>query len=212
MKKSFIRICKSTVKFLLPGILLLLACNKKFDEPPINEDPDIAVTMTIAELKARYQGVGFFQNIEEDKTITGVITADDRSGNFYKQIVIQDETGAIPILLDGTNVYTSYPVGRRVFVNLKGLMLGDYGGTIQLGLDSSRSGAGYLNLGRIPSVQFDLFITKGSYGNSVAPKVITPADLSVNILNPLQSTLVQLDHFQFADGDTAKTYGDPSKK
>ncbi|MBO9618032.1 MAG: hypothetical protein J7539_03265, partial [Niabella sp.] len=186
--------------------------NKQFDEPPINEDPDVAVTMTIVELKSRYQGVGFFQKIDDDKTISGIVTADDRSGNFYKQIVIQDETGAIPVLLDGTNIYTSYPAGRRVFVSLKGLMLGDYGGTIQLGLDSSRSSAGYLNLGRIPSAQFDLFLIKGSYGNPVVPKVITPADLSANILSPLQSMLVQLDHFQFAESDTARTYADPSKK
>ena len=197
---------------LLIVLLLMIACNKKFDVPPINTDPDVPVNMTIAELKSRYQGVGIFQTITEDKTITGIVTADDRSGNFFKQVVIQDETGAIPVLLDGNNVYTSYPVGRRVFVKLNGMMLGDYGGTVQLGLDSFRSDAGYLNVGRIPMAQFDQFIIKGSYGNTVTPVVITPADLSTNITNRLQSMLVQFDHFQFADGDTSKTYADPEKK
>ncbi|ANH83438.1 hypothetical protein A8C56_22845 [Niabella ginsenosidivorans] len=210
--KNYPSTWNNRISQLLIVLLLITACNKKFDAPPINTDPDVAVDMTIAELKSRYQGVGIFQTITEDKTITGIVTADDRSGNFFKQIVIQDETGAIPVLLDGNSVYTSYPIGRRVFVKLKGMMLGDYGGTIQLGLDSTRSDAGYLNVGRIPMAQFDQFIIKGSYGNTVTPMIITPADLSTNITNRLQSMLVQFDHFQFADGDTSKTYADPEKK
>ncbi|MBO9591509.1 MAG: OB-fold nucleic acid binding domain-containing protein [Niabella sp.] len=190
--------------------ILIIACNRAFDVPAVNADPDIPVNMTIGALKERYQGYGIFQKIYDDITIAGIVTANDRSGNFYKQIVIQDETGAIPVLLDGNNVYTAYPVGRRVFVKLKGMMLGDYGGAIQLGLDSVRDG-GYLNLGRIPVAQFDQFIVKGSFGNEVAPRVITPAELSTNIKDPLQSMLVQLEGYQFAERDTSKTYADPEK-
>ncbi|WP_300597769.1 DUF5689 domain-containing protein [Niabella sp.] len=189
---------------------LMISCNRTFDVPSVNTDPDIPVNMTVALLKERYQGYGIFQKIYDDITIAGVVTANDRSGNFYKQIVIQDETGGIPVLLDGNNVYTSYPVGRRVFVKLKGMMLGDYGGTIQLGLDSVRDG-GYLNLGRIPVAQFDQFIVKGSFGNTVMPRIITPAELSTNIKDPLQSMLVQLVGYQFAERDTSKTYADPEK-
>ncbi|WP_018626920.1 DUF5689 domain-containing protein [Niabella aurantiaca] len=195
---------------LLWAFVLIIACNKPFDVPPVNADPDLPVNMTIAALKERYQGYGIFQKIYDDITIAGVVTANDRSGNFYKQIVIQDETGGIPVLLDGNSVYTSYPVGRRVFVRLRGMMLGDYGGTIQLGLDSVRDG-GYLNLGRIPVAQFDQFIVKGSFGNTVVPRVVTPAELSTHIKDPLQSMLVQLEDCQFADRDTSKTYADPEK-
>lgn len=190
--------------------VLIISCNRAFDVPSVNTDPDIPVNMTIGELKERYQGYGIFQKIYDDVTIAGIVTANDRSGNFYKQIVIQDETGAIPVLLDGNNVYTAYPVGRRVFVKLRGMMLGDYGGTIQLGLDSVRDG-GYLNLGRIPVAQFDQFIVKGSFGNTVVPRVITPAALSTNIKDPLQSMLVRLEGYQFAERDTSKTYADPEK-
>ena len=195
------------------GLMLsLFSCNKKFDEPPLNADPEITVNMTIQELKARYTAAGVFQSISDDKVIAGVVIADDRSGNFYKQVVIQDGTGGIPILLDGNNVYSMYPVGRKLFIKLKGLMLGDYGGTIQLGLDSTRSDDGkYLNVGRIPQAQFDQFILKGSFGNVITPKIVKPSDFTKAINDPLLSTLVQINNAEFRDADLAKTYADSTQ-
>lgn len=209
MNKTYYILSRFTSMVVIFYILLITACNKKFDEPPIGADPEIEVNMTIQELKSRYTGVGIFQSIPDDKIISGIVTADDRSGNFYKQIVIQDETGGIPILLDGNSVYTSYPIGRRVFIKLKGMMLGDYGGTIQIGLDSSRSDDGrYLNLGRIPQAQFDQFIVKGSYANKVTPKIVKPSDFTKKINDPLLSMLVQVNNAEFRETDLAKNYAD----
>ncbi len=188
-------------------LLLILSCNKKFDEPPLNADPEIPVTMTIQELKARYQGTGIFETIHDEQVISGVVVADDRSGNFFKQIVIQDETGGLPIQIDMNSIYSSYPIGRRIFVKLKGLMMGDYGGTIQLGLDSVRSSDGrFLNLGRIPQTLLPNYITGGSYGNVVTPKIIKPSQFSGNINDALLSTLVQINNVEFRDADLIKTY------
>ncbi|MFT4092413.1 MAG: DUF5689 domain-containing protein [Niabella sp.] len=206
--------------FFFPGkclavitvVIFITSCNKTFDTPPDNADPDVNVTMSIMELKARYTAIGDFQRIQDDQIISGIVVADDRSGNFYQQVVIQDETGGIPVLLDVSNAYTQYPVGRRIFVKLKGLMLGDYGGTIQVGMDSSRSDNGrYLNLDGIPEALFDQYIIKGSFNNTVTPKVVTPADFTKAINNPLISTLVQMENMEFADADTGKTYADPAK-
>ncbi len=200
------------ILFALAILLFILgACNKEFDQPPIGADPDIAVNMTISQLKSRYVAAGVFKSITDDWVITGVVIADDRSGNFYKQIVIQDSTGGIPVLLDGNNVYAMYPIGRRVFIRLKGLMLGDYGGNIQLGLDSTRSSDGrFLNLGRIPQAKFDRYILKGSFGNEVKPKLIKPSEITKAINDPLLSTLVTIDGAEFKESDLAKTYADTS--
>ncbi|MFV0605929.1 MAG: DUF5689 domain-containing protein [Niabella sp.] len=193
--------------FVMGLIILVISCNKNFDEPPLNADPDIAVTMTIAELKARYSASGDFQTIEDDKVISGIVTADDRSGNFYKQIVIQDETGGIPIIIDVNSLYTMYPVGRRVYVKVKGLMLGDYGGTIQLGMDSTRSSNGqYLNLGRIPENLLSAYLIKGSFGNEIIPKLVKPSDFTGTIQDPLLSAFVQINNAEFKDADLVKTY------
>lgn len=188
-------------------LLIAVSCNKKFDEPPLNADPDIEATMTISELKARYRAISDFQTIEDDKVISGIVTADDRTGNFFKQIVIQDETGGIPIIIDVNSLYTMYPVGRRVYVKLKGLMLGDYGGTIQLGLDSARSADGrFLNLGRIPEPLVNSYIIKGSFGNVITPKIVKPSEFTGAINDPLLSMFVQINNAEFRDADLVKTY------
>ena len=193
--------------FLIALLAIIVSCNKKFDEPPINAEPDIAVTMSIKDLKARYQAPGMFQRITDDQTISGVVVADDRSGNFFKQIVIQDTTGGITLSIDMNSIYSSYPVGRRVFVKLKDLMLGDYGGTIQIGYDSSRSNNGrFLNLVRIPQAKVSDYLIPGSYGNVVTPKIIKPSDFTGNILDPLLNTLIQINNAEFKDADLAKTY------
>ena len=200
---------KASLTIVIAAFILLVAasCNKKFDEPPLNADPDIEVTMTISELKARYASIGSFQTIEDDKVISGIVTADDRTGNFFKQIVIQDETGGIPIIIDMNSLYTMYPVGRRVYVKLKGLMLGDYGGTIQLGLDSARSSDGrFLNLGRIPEPLVNSYILKGSFGNVITPKIVKPSEFTGAINDPLLSMFVQINNAEFRDADLVKTY------
>lgn len=194
-------------------LLFILSCNKKFDQPPINEDPDIPVTMTIQELKALYPAQGSFITVEEDKVISGIVVADDKSGNFYKQIVIQDQTGGIPIRMDQNSLYASYPVGRRVYVKVKGLMLGDYGGNIQLGLDSVRDRDGkYLNLGLIPSALFSKYLITGSFGNEVAPKIVKPSEFNGSANDPLLNILVQINNAEFKDADLAKTYADATQK
>ena len=105
--------------------VIVVSCNKKFDEPPAYVGPNITPTLTIADLKAMHT-IGGLEIITVDKIIGGVVVADDKSGNFYKTIAIQDETGGIQLKLDGYDLYTQYPVGRQVYVNVKGLYLGDY--------------------------------------------------------------------------------------
>ena len=135
------------------------------------------------------------------RQISGIVNADDRSGNYYKQISIQDTSGGITIRMDGNNLYTDYPVGRRVYVKLKGLFLGDYNGLIQLGGSSDAAGT---NVNPIASNLFGSYVLKGSTGNTITPRVVTVATLD----NSLQSMLIQLDNAEFVAADTNKTYAD----
>ena len=117
MKRSTLCIC-----ILLFGIcyFITLSCNKKFDEPPPYTAPDLTPTLTIAQLKAMHIP-GSSETITTDDIIEGVVTANDSSGNFYKQIIIQDSTAGIAINIDDYNLYTAYPVGRNVFIKFKRL-------------------------------------------------------------------------------------------
>ncbi len=174
-----------------------VSCNKVFDEPPVYQPPNVTATMTIADLKAMHT-FGGYEQITTDDVIEGSVVANDSSGNYYKSIVIQDATGGILVNLDDYNLYTSYPVGRKVYVKLKGLYIDDYNRLIEI--SGGTDGIGGFN--GIASPLIDQYVIKGELGNFVAPKVVTVAQLD----DSYQNTLIQLDNFEFSATDTSKTY------
>ncbi|MBL7773872.1 MAG: hypothetical protein JNM95_13490 [Chitinophagaceae bacterium] len=150
---------------------------KKFDDPPdvSNYDPKLKVTNTIWELKQKFYNNGGGLTITDDVVIYGIVTADDRSGNFYKQIMIQDSTSGIAVLLNrSSGLYNDYPIGRKVYIKCKGLYLGAYGNFLQLG-------GGYDAIGNsvyeIPSASFDKYIVKANYPNTITPLKVKIADI-----------------------------------
>jgi len=188
-------------KVLLASSLLfaltmqMTSCVKKdFDTPPDNSsyDPNLQVTHTIAEMK------NFPKNtaIDTDAIIYGIVSMDDRSGNYYKKVVIQDSTGGIEILIDQNNLYNDYPVGRKVYVKLKGLYLGAYNDNPQLGATPDAAGG----LSNIPFVEVDNYIVKANYPNPVVPDTFTLEELQ-NPANALASlnTLVAIKDVEFMD-------------
>ena len=162
------------------------SCKKKFDEPPAFIAANISANNSIKALKALHS-MGGLEQVTADMVISGIVVGDDRSGNLYKQICIQDSTGGITVNLGGSNLYVDYPVGRQVFIKCKGLYLSDYNRLIQIGLiDNSIPSSP--SLSAIPTALFDSFLVKGSFGNAIIPKSV-----SVNQLNDsLQSMLIQL--------------------
>ena len=199
MKNIFYFIC-------ILSLTVFVCCNKKFDEPPVSGDPDIKPTLSVQELKSKHT-IGNIDALTSDDVISGVVVADDKSGNFYKQIIIQDSTGGIAIRMDGSNLYTDYPTGRKIFIKLKGLYLGDYNKSIQLGAGIDNSNPSSLNVTPIAPLLFNKYIIKGSLDNKITPVVVTPDDLN----DSYQNTLVQLNNYQFAVADTSKTYADKTQ-
>ena len=195
-----------SLAFVAPIILtsIIISCNKKFDEPPAYVAPNITADLTISNLKAMHT-TGHLEQIAVDKTIGGIVIADDRSGQFYKTIVIQDSTGGISVKLDGYDLYTNYPIGRMIFIKVKGLYLGDYNKLIQLGDGIDNSGTSP-TLAPLASPLLDQYIIKGTLNNSVTPRVVKVADIN----DSYQNTLIQLENFEFAAADTAKTFADSS--
>ena len=100
--------------------LFTMSCEKKFTDPPILGEPDIVANITIKDVKVRYTS-GVPVAISDDAVIEGVVSCDDKSGNYYQQIAIQDATGGVLLRLAGNNHFNNYPVGRKVYVKLKGL-------------------------------------------------------------------------------------------
>ncbi len=190
---------------ILAVSLVIVSCKKKFDDPPPTGAPDVVANTTIRDLKARLTTTGSIVAITDDVIIEGVVSCDDRSGNFYQQIAIQDSTGGMLIRLAGNNLFNNYPVGRQVFVKCNGMYLGEYGRMIQLGGGVEAGGGGVTLLAA--NLQ-DQHLIKGALNQPLVPKVVNVADLTTTLQDPYVNTLVKLVNFEFAAGELAKNYAD----
>lgn len=210
MKKQFRHFL--AVSFTILSLIAVNACKKDhFDEPPGNTtDPNLPVNITIAEIVALHDaggGEGTFQRITEDKTLTATVIADDKSGNFYKSIVIDDGTAGITLALDRADLYNDYPVGRKIYVKLNGLTIGDNGGLPQIGggIDSI-SNPLQPELASISSALITKFVVKGPAGQTVPIQKVSLGSLGT--LNPAYlNRLIQVDTVEFDGASKNKTWG-----
>ncbi len=186
---------------------LMNSCAKPFDAPPANDTLTLNANTTIRQLKLLHVKNNF-ERITDDLIVSGIVIANDQSGNWYKQIIIQDETGGITVRMDGNNLFNNYPVGRKIAVKAKGLYLGDYGGVIQLGAGIDNSDPNNPSLIPLPTSLFDKYVLKGSLNNQVIPRLVNINTLSANLQDTLQSTLIQLADVEFAVNELDKTYAD----
>jgi hypothetical protein len=145
-----------------------------------------------------------YEKISADYIIEGTVTANDKSDNFYKAIIIQDSTAAITIKLDGYNLFTKYPVGQKVGIALNGLWLSDYAGMTQIGIGVDRSDPASPFLLGIPQPLMSRYISLLAGG-----KLMTPiAVLATGLVDSLKGCLVAIDQLEFVVSDTGKPYSD----
>ena len=182
------------------------ACKKNFDNPPGAADPAIVANTSIKALKAMHNTAGAYDLITTDIIISGIVVADDKSGNLYKQLFIQDATGGLQIMLDANSLYGTYPVGRKIFIKCNGLTLSDYNRTMMLGVKAIVAGSPSLE--GIPGNLISKFVIGGSLNNPVVPIVVTAAQLGTTMQDQYIGSLIQLDDYRFAD--LTGTYSDTS--
>lgn len=204
-KSAFWVVCLMTIF----TTLIISACNKKFDEPPIPtttlEEMGIKPNITIDGLKnITTIGSGAFFPITDSFVITGVVTANDKSGNFYKQIYIQDSTGGIEVDIENSGLYNAFPVGKEVAVFCKGLYMANVSGmqiicsrTIQNGSPSKIG---------IATNLISNYIKTGAM-KKVEPIVVTLSQL----VPKLQGSLIKLEGFEVPFPDVLfSTFSDSS--
>lgn len=128
---------------------------------------------TIMELKSLYKNAPV--KIEDGIIIGGQVISEDRSGNIYKSIYIQDATGAIEVKIGKNSLYNDYKLGQWVYVKCSGLTLGAYNGMIQLGYEdaSGEYQTSYLDVQYI----IDTHIFRGELDTPLAPKKVAESDL-----------------------------------
>lgn len=179
--------------------LALFACERDYDAPLLTE-PEYtgpAANITISEL--RTQNAAATENtpiiITKDQVLKAVITGNDESGNIFKKIYLQDETGAIEMGVDQSSVYNYYPVGQTVYVDLNGLSISVYGDEQQLGHPE-----GYLF--RTPWEDFEKHVSKDGWANPENAKPVVIDDISTINAAPdnYKFKLVQFTGVTFQNG------------
>ena len=172
-------------------VVFAMACNKKFDEPATVTDPGVTANKTIKELKTQYPTVsGEMKLITEDIIIRGVVVGNDRTGNIYKTMFIQDATAGIQIDIDATGLYNIMPVGREVFVLCKGLYIANNANMIKLASRVVENGSPVA--AGIRQIYVDSYIKRGKLNQQIDTVIVSSIS---QLNNDHQAMLIKLSNF-----------------
>jgi hypothetical protein len=165
----------------LLSLLVIGSCKKEFDSPPPRTIP-VGNILTVAELLALY--VDQNVRITGDSSVFAVVTADEQSGNLFRNVYVEDNTGAINLrLVASGGLYE----GDSIRIYLKGTTLSRFNGMLQL-----------------DSVNVDRNIIKQAVGRFRQPTTI---DIS-QVNSSMQSRLIRLNDVQFTEADMNRPYAD----
>ena len=166
--------------------------------------------ISIKNLKGLFTSGGDPVEITEDLVVKGYVTSSDRTGNFFKEIFIQDAAenpeAAIKVVLNLNDTYNKYNLGREVYIKLNGLFIGE-----------TRSGDGVITIGGVAAgdeiddisiKQISENIFRSSVTQTLVPKTIQLSELTENHLG----MFVQIENAQFLKDIKDLTFGDPDEQ
>ncbi len=149
--------------------------------------------------------------ITSNLVVKGFVTSSDAEGNYYKEFYIQDKKenpeAAIKITTELTNTHTKYNVGREVYINLKGLYVGEV-----------RSGDGVIAIGGSKNEDNEIenlstFQTKNQVLRTKDSKVLVPLELELaEISNGHIGIYTKLKNVQFPQSLSGKTFVESSNQ
>ena len=216
MKKSII---------LIAAIAALVSCKSLKEEfqpvfgnpkEPAQDQPfDITGIefSTIKQLKSMYVSGGC--EIFDPIWIKGQVISSDQSGNLYKEVYIQDETGGIDLKLGRSSIYSEFSLGQWVYVDCEGLTLGAYNGMPQLGLEADNTSVNEYETSYIdPQTIIDIHVKKGPKGEPVQPREVSESDLKAAITagftGELWGKLVTIKGLKYSQKVFALLYPNPN--
>lgn len=160
--------------------LLYFSCNKQYDDPPVNQVP-IGEVILISDLKDMF--TGSVTLIESNYSIFGNVTSEETNGNFYKEVYMQDLSGAIKLKLKSSG---GLYIGDSIRINIQNVSMSEYGDLIQL-----------------ENIDVDQQVVKIATEKFIEPYETTINQLS---LSEDQSRLVKLNDVEFTE--MGMTYAD----
>lgn len=162
-------------------------------------DPNSVTTKTVAEVKKLYPGT--FTQITGNFLLKGQVTANDETGNLYKYLYVEDETGGIKININKVNLYqdSRFKVGKELFIKLKDLWIGNVNGELQLGQPFNG------NAGQIAEAD----VYKFFFDSNKPRTAVIATEKTIDQLKPEDvGRYITIKNVQFIDSDLFKTYAD----
>lgn len=155
---------------------------------------------TVAEVKAYFSGT--LAQIPDNAYLKAQVTANDKTGNLFKYIYVEDKTGGIRVNIDMESLYADprFFVGKQVLINLKDLYVGSVKGEVQLG------GLFSGNVGRVvPNDIYKHFFTTTDFTEVVATeKTIT------GLTDGDVGRWIKIKDLQFINDDLGESYAGAS--
>jgi hypothetical protein len=186
-------------------------CLKPKNEwPPmdVHHDPSLIVNFCLAKLNTLSPIEGAPIKIDSNWTIAVQVRADDASGNFYNQLIVEDSTAGIAVQLNASSLFTKYPIGRKLYLRLQGLYLGNYHGTYQIGSLPYRDQTGLLQVSGIPEKLMPQYVIPASIIGEIQPLTISLKELKVPRVD-LVNRLLRIEDVELVHPYVDLFYADP---
>ena len=199
-------------------LVSLMGCvnDDDYKIPSPNNDENIIIPpnklTTFRAIHNRYQqavnrGNAIAQiNEDEDIYIEGYVISSDNAGNFFEELIIQNKTDGsstdtdprlgLKIDVNVSSLSDTYDFGRRVYIKLAGLTIGESNGVITIGTGDAPI------VKQIQAANYRNVIIKTADVATITPKITNIEDLS----NSDENTLIQLNNMQLNRFELGATF------
>ena len=169
-----------------------------------------ATEITFAEVKAKYKEGEVIKAVDTDIYVKGYVSSSDQTGNFFKEFYIQDSptnpTSGLKVILNRVETYNQFNLGREVFINLKGLFIGEErvgNGVIAIG-GSTKTDQYGTTVVSLNENQIKLSLLRSENTMDLTPMTVTFSQIT----GAHVGILVKVDNVEFANDLAGKRYFD----
>lgn len=151
--------------------------------------------------------------VVNDIYVKGYVSSSDQTGNFFKEFFIQDSpsnpTSGLKIILDQVDSYNQFNKGREVYINLKGLHIGEErtgNGVFTIGGDTETDQFG-TTVTRLNQNQIRKNLLRSDTTEEIIPLPISFSEITNNHVG----IFVQVSNVEFANELNGERYFDPTE-
>lgn len=148
--------------------------------------------------------------VENDIYVKGYVSSSDQTGNFFKEFFIQDSpenpTQALKVILEKVDSYNQFNKGREVYINLKGLFIGEErtgNGIITIGGDTEFDQYGG-TVTRVNQNQIEMSLLRSQTTEEIIPLNVTFSQITDQHVG----LFVQVNDVEFAADLNGERYFD----